>query len=82
MNESIDLLQRHFGLSSAEARLALRLVEGDALQSAAVKLNISYETARSRLKNIFHKTRTHRQAELVVVIVSVLPDCLKVAAAS
>jgi DNA-binding CsgD family transcriptional regulator len=58
------------------------MVAGDTLQSAAVKLNISYETARSQLKNIFDKTGTHRQAELVIVIVSALPHCLKATAAS
>jgi DNA-binding CsgD family transcriptional regulator len=77
MNESIDLLQRHFGLSTAEARLALRLVMGDTLQSAAVKLDISYETARGHLKNIFNKTGARRQAELVVLIVTAVPVCLE-----
>ena len=46
MNEAIDLLQCRFGLTPAEARLALHLVAGETLRSAAVKLSISYETAR------------------------------------
>ena len=76
-NEPIDLLRCHFDLTPAEARLALHLVAGEALRSAAVKLSISYETARTYLKNIFRKTGTCRQAELVVVILTALPDCLK-----
>ena len=76
MNESINLLQRHFGLSPAEARLVLRLVAGDTLRSAAAKLAIRYETARTHLKSIFSKTGTNRQAELVVVIVTAVPRCL------
>ena len=75
MNESIDLLRCHFGLTPAEARLALQLVAGETLRSAGVKLGISYETARTHLKNIFSKTGTRRQAELVVVLVTVLPGC-------
>jgi DNA-binding CsgD family transcriptional regulator len=75
MNEPIDLLRCHFGLTPAEARLALRLVAGETLRSAAVKLSISYETARTALKNIFRKTGTCRQAELVIVILTVLPGC-------
>jgi DNA-binding CsgD family transcriptional regulator len=71
MNNPIDLLQRHFGLAPAEARLALHLVAGETLRSAAVKLSISYETARTSLKNIFRKTGTCRQAELVIVILAV-----------
>jgi DNA-binding CsgD family transcriptional regulator len=77
MNESIDLLRCHFGLTPAEARLALHLVAGETLRSAEVKLSISYETARTHLKNIFNKTGTSRQAELVIVIVTALPGCVR-----
>ena len=73
MNESIDRLRSHFGLTLAEARLAFHLVAGETLRSAAVKLGISYETTRSSLKNIFKKTETCRQAELVIVILTALP---------
>ena len=76
MNEPIDLLRGHFGLTPAEARLALHLVAGETLRSAAVKLSITYETARSRLKKIFSKTGTCRQTELVVAILTVFPGCL------
>jgi len=40
MNESIDRLRSHFGLTQAEARLALHLVAGETLRSAAAKLSI------------------------------------------
>jgi DNA-binding CsgD family transcriptional regulator len=77
MNESTDLLRCHFGLTQAEARLALQLVAGETLRSAAVKLNITYETARTCLKKIFKKTETCRQAELVLAILTALPECLE-----
>jgi DNA-binding CsgD family transcriptional regulator len=77
MNEPIELLRCHFGLTPAEARLALHLVAGETLRSAEVKLSISYETARTHLKNIFNKTGTSRQAELVIVIVTALPGCVR-----
>jgi DNA-binding CsgD family transcriptional regulator len=77
MNESIDLLRFHFGLTQAEARLALHLVAGETLRSAEAKLGITYETARTHLKNIFSKTGTCRQAELLVVIVTALPACAR-----
>jgi DNA-binding CsgD family transcriptional regulator len=77
MNESIELLRSHFGLTPAEARVALHLVAGETLRSAEVKLSISYETARTHLKNIFNKTGTSRQAELVIVIVTALPGCVR-----
>ena len=75
MNEPIELLRSRFGLTPAEARLALHLVAGETLRSAEVKLSISYETARTHLKNIFDKTGTSRQAELVIAIVTALPGC-------
>src|SRR5262245_29362990 len=77
MNESAELLRGHFDLTPSEARLVLRLVAGDKLRSAAVKLDISYETARGHLKNIFNKTGVRRQTELVVLIVTALPACLE-----
>src|SRR5499426_4208024 len=77
MSEPIELLRCHFGLTPAEARLALHLVTGETLRSAEAKLSITYETARTHLKNIFNKTGTCRQAELVVVIVTTLPGCVR-----
>ena len=79
MDESIDRLRSHFGLTPSEARLALHLVAGETLRSAAAKFSISYETARTHLKNIFNKTGTCRQTQLVIVILTVLPDCLSAA---
>jgi DNA-binding CsgD family transcriptional regulator len=73
MDESIDRLRSHFGLTPAEARLALHLVTGGTLRSAAADFSISYETARTHLKNIFNKTKTCRQTQLVIVILTVLP---------
>ena len=51
-NESIDQLRSQLGLTRAEAQLALHLATGETLRSAAVKFNISYQTARTHLKNI------------------------------
>ena len=77
MNHVTDRLRCHFGLTLAEARLTLHLVTGETLRCAAVKLSISYETARTSLKNIFRKTGTCRQAELVMVVLTALPECLE-----
>src|SRR5262245_43825487 len=76
MNEPIELLRRHFGLTPAEATLALHLAEGETLRSAEAKLSMTYETARTHLKSVFQKTGTRRQAELVVVIVTAIPGCM------
>jgi hypothetical protein len=60
MNEPIDLLRCHFDLTPAEARLALHLVAGETLRSAATKLSITYETARTGADDIIRSTRTHQ----------------------
>ena len=56
----------HFSFTPAEAKLVDRLVAGKSLRQAAHELKITYETARTTLKSIFHKTGTHRQAELII----------------
>jgi DNA-binding CsgD family transcriptional regulator len=60
-----------FGLTPAEAALARLLAQGHSLTEAAAHLCVTRETTRSRLKNIFEKTQTHRQAELVRLLVTV-----------
>ena len=65
-----ELLMRLFGLSSAEARLVERLVSGQSVKQAAAALGIAGDTARSYLKVIFQKTDTHRQTDLVRLVLS------------
>lgn len=60
-----DGLRQQFGLTLAEARLTSELGAGEGLRTAASRLGIGYETARTQLKSIFLKTNTHRQTELV-----------------
>jgi DNA-binding CsgD family transcriptional regulator len=61
-------LRKTYGLTAAEAHLALRLLVGQSLRNVARVLGITYETARNRLKSIFRKTGTHRQGELVALL--------------
>jgi len=63
-----DSLRDAFGLTAAEVRLAVRIGRGEMLRAAAAGEGISFETARTRLKLIFDKTGTRRQAELAVLI--------------
>jgi DNA-binding CsgD family transcriptional regulator/PAS domain-containing protein len=65
---NVDDLRRMFHLTSAEAKLALQLSSGQPLSEAADRLCISKETARAQLKSVFAKTGTHRQSELVALL--------------
>jgi DNA-binding CsgD family transcriptional regulator len=63
-----DALRSAFGLTAAEARLALHLARGETLDDACDALGIAKETARAQLKAVFGKTRTSRQSALVALI--------------
>jgi DNA-binding CsgD family transcriptional regulator len=56
---------RFYGLSPHETRLTCLLAQGSCLTGAAEKLGVREQTARTYLKQIFLKTETNRQAELV-----------------
>jgi DNA-binding CsgD family transcriptional regulator/PAS domain-containing protein len=63
-------LQGRFGLTRAQAALALEILHGDGIQAAAERLSITRATARTHLARIFEKTGTQRQSELVRVLLS------------
>ncbi|TWS97615.1 helix-turn-helix transcriptional regulator [Reyranella sp. CPCC 100927] len=64
-SHEIDLLRRRFRLTPAEAKVALQLTKGDGRLAVANRLGITLATVSTHLRHIFAKTGTHRQAELV-----------------
>ncbi|HVQ13672.1 MAG TPA: PAS domain-containing protein [Vicinamibacterales bacterium] len=68
----IDSLRGVFDLTEAEGRLAALLAAGEDLKTAAKELSITYGTARARLAEIFLKTETRRQGELVNLLLTTL----------
>jgi len=65
-----ELLRSFHGLTVAESALARELSQGRSLAEAARRLGITYGTARQRLGQVFAKTATRRQAELVHLVLS------------
>lgn len=61
-------LRRRFGLTPAEADVAMEIARGDGRQAAAARLGVAVSTARMHLTRIFEKTGVRRQAELVRVV--------------
>jgi len=59
------LARQLYGLSEREVDVARAVVAGQTLVDIAAALRVEKETVRSHLKQIFAKTRTARQAELV-----------------
>jgi DNA-binding CsgD family transcriptional regulator len=56
---------KDFGLTRAEAAVAVEILEADGLQAVVDRLGVSLATARTPLAHVFDKTGTRRQAELV-----------------
>lgn len=61
-------LERAFGLSSSEARVAVCIATGMTPKEAAEDLGIAVSTARTHLLRAFEKTGVRRQADLVGLI--------------
>jgi DNA-binding CsgD family transcriptional regulator/PAS domain-containing protein len=66
-------LQRAFGLSAAETRVAAALLDGERVDRLADRLCISRNTARTHLQRLFAKTATSRQADLIRVLLGAHP---------
>jgi len=63
-------LTSRYGLTPAECDVAQRLAAGADLEHIAERFEISLNTVRGHLKQVFSKTGTHRQAELVARLLS------------
>ena len=60
-----QLLQQVYGLTPAEARLTMLILDGQAPGDAAISLKVSVTTIRTQLSAILKKTGARKQAELV-----------------
>ncbi len=60
-----QLLQQVYGLTPAEARLAILILDGQSPGDAAASLKVSIATIRTQLSSILKKTGSRKQAELV-----------------
>jgi DNA-binding CsgD family transcriptional regulator len=66
-------LRKLYGLTQAEVELVDLLCDGYSLEEAAGHRNVTMNTARSQLKQIFFKTGTSRQSELVRLVLAGVP---------
>jgi DNA-binding CsgD family transcriptional regulator len=68
-----ELLIDYFGITRAEARLAISILNGLSLEQHAKEGAISVTTARNQLQSLQSKTMTHSKAELVALMRRVVP---------
>ncbi|MCZ6523371.1 MAG: helix-turn-helix transcriptional regulator [Alphaproteobacteria bacterium] len=70
LQPAADVVSGLYGLTGAEARLAVGVASGLSLREVAAESEVSINTARSTLKAIFKKTETNRQGELVKLLLT------------
>jgi DNA-binding CsgD family transcriptional regulator len=61
----LEALQHLFGLTRAEAAVALRLARGKTVKEVTEELGVSLSTTRTHLRSIFDKTCIDKQTKLV-----------------
>jgi DNA-binding CsgD family transcriptional regulator len=66
------VIARVFGLTAMEADVAMALMRGLTVAEAASALKVQPPTVRTHLANLFRKTETRRQAELVQLLSTVM----------
>jgi DNA-binding CsgD family transcriptional regulator len=64
-----ERLMQAYGLTAAEAGVAQLLLRGNDIAAVAARLTISLETARTHLRRLLVKTGTHRQSDLILVLI-------------
>lgn len=70
---SCRLLRDAYGLTRAEAAVTLELLRGADAAAAAESLGLALPTVRTHLRNVFRKTGTSRQADLVRLLAQGFP---------
>ncbi len=68
-----DSIKSIFRLSNAEAILCAFLVQGLTLKEIARERDVSINTVREQMRNIFNKTGYNRQSELVAAVLRAVP---------
>jgi DNA-binding CsgD family transcriptional regulator len=68
--QDLSPLASHYRLTRAETRLLQALVKGDTIGTYAKRAGITHNTAKGYLKQLFRKTFTTRQSDLVRLILA------------
>ncbi len=71
---SPDRLMSLYGMTRAEAGVAMEVVRGGATDVMAGRLGVSVNTFNTHLRNVFGKTSTHRQADLLKLLLALAVD--------
>jgi DNA-binding NarL/FixJ family response regulator len=67
------MLKILYGLTTAEANVAVHLASGETVSDAAESLGVSRTTLRNELVAAMAKLGVHRQAEMVALVAGLTP---------
>lgn len=70
LTASIDTFRQMYGLTPAQTELIALLAEGRSLHEISRERGVTIHTTRSQLKQVFGKTGTRRQSELVRLVLT------------
>lgn len=59
-----------YGLTKVEISGAAEILKGDSLKNIGQRMALSKNTVKTHLQNIFGKTNTNRQSQLVKLLLS------------
>lgn len=65
-----------YKLTARETRIAVRLCQGQSIEQIASEMQVKTSTIRSHLKNLFQKTQTNSQPQLVALLLGGLSPLL------
>ena len=71
MQIPVEWIMDAYGLTLAEARVALCAASGATIPETAHRLNVSPNTIKTHLRKVFAKTDTNRQTELARLMASI-----------
>ncbi|MGO4389640.1 response regulator [Microvirga sp. 2YAF29] len=79
---SAPIIAKIYNLTRTEARIAVALADGNRLEQIAKQSNVSLATVSFHVQNLFRKTRTTRQSDLVALLMrsSISTPVLQIAA--
>jgi DNA-binding CsgD family transcriptional regulator len=77
-----ELLARHYGITPAEYRVLMSLIQGMSPLETADALGCSETTVRTHLQHLFAKTRTRGQSDLIRLAMSALAPAVMHCAAA
>lgn len=68
-------LRRHYGLTPGETEIAVMVMNGGGVKEIAERMSLSQSTVKTHLQHVFDKTGTHRQADLIRLLLALRSPC-------